>query len=476
MTYLHGADTVRNTSDTQSVTNADTAIVALIGIAPIFDVQDDCKTVNEIVDIRNTTNAAKYFGKTYNGYTIPQALEDFYKQGGGGRVFTVNVFDPEVHKASFEGTKTFEKGKITLKELGISKLVVKKADTPAEFGKDYTFENGVITATSDGALKDGGEVTVSYDYADITKVKPSDIIGKIDTLTGKRSGAQMIYEIKSVYGVEPTIIIAPGFVCLNEVKTALEIISAELKADLYVDAPINTTLDDCVKGRGEQGEINFNTAAENTTLFHHHYKVYNTVTEAYEFRYASPFAAGVRCKLDREDKTHYSISSQPILGIEGFDVPVTFSLNNPDCDASVLNSYGIVTTVNDGGTFKFWGNRNASFPTQTGIMSFSCCVRQINHIEKAIEAYTLKYIDSPVSNGVIDFAKRKIQKYLDIETGKGHIVGGEISYNPAKNPAEQLADGYIVWTYSTCPPPPIDRVRYEHDIKIKYLETIGGED
>lgn len=475
MTYLHGADTVRNTADTQSVTDADSAVVALVGIAPVFDVAEEYKTVNEIVDIRNTTNAAKYFGKTYNGYTIPQALEDFYRGEGGGRVFTINVFDPAKHKASFDGTKQVVKGKIVLTERGIANLVVKKDSTPAAIETDYTFDGKEITITAAGALKDAAELTVSYDYADVSKVTSSDIIGKVDSLTGQKSGAQLIYDIKSIYGVEPTIIIAPGFICTNEVKTALELISNKLKAELEIDAPMNTTLDEVIKGRGEQGTINFRTTSENSNLFHHHYKVYNTVEECYEYRYASPFAAAMRCKLDREDKPHYSISNQVIPGIEGVDVPISFSLNDPDCDASVLNSYGVITTINDGGSFKFWGNRNASFPTQSGIMPFSACVRMVNRVEKAVEAYTLKYIDGPISNSLIGRVRKKIQRYLDTLAGKEQILDGEIFFDSAKNPAEQLADGYIVWTYASCPPPPIDRVRYEHDIKIKYLEKIGGE-
>lgn len=475
MSYLHGATTSRNTADTQSLTDADSAVAVLIGTAPIFDVADEYKTVNEVVDIRNATNAAKYFGKTYNGYTIPHALEDFYRGEGGGRVFVINIFDPATHKASSEGTKTVTKGKITLTERGISNLVVKKDTTTGVLDTDYTFDGTEISIKADGALKDATELTVSYDYADPSKVKSSDVVGSIDPLTGKKTGSKLIDDIKSIYGVEPTIILAPGFICLNEVRTAFELISNKLKAELDIDAPMNTTLDEVIKGRGAQGEINFNTTSENSNLFHHHYKVYNTVEECYEYRYASPFAAAMRCKLDREDKPHYSISNQVIPGIEGVDVPVSFSLNDPDCDANVLNSYGVITTINDGGSYKFWGNRNASFPSQSGIMSFTPCVRMINRVEKAVEAYTLKYIDGPISNSLIGRVRRKIQTYLDTMCAKEQIVGGEIYFDKAKNPAEQLADGFIVWTYSSCPPPPIDGVRYEHDIKIKYLENIGGE-
>ena len=239
---------------------------------------------------------------------------------------------------------------------------------------------------------------------------------------------------------------------------------------------MNTTLDDCIKGRGAQDTINFSITSENADLLHHHYKVYNTAEECYEFRYASPFYAAMRCKLDREDKPHYSCSNQKITGIEGVDVPVSFSLNDPDCDASVLNSYGIITTINVNGEYRFFGNRNASYPNQNGIMSFSPCVRVINQTEKAIEDFTLNEIDGPINNALIDRVLRQINKFFNKQKQKGIIIDGEAWFDNAKNPAEQIADGYLVISYASCPPPPFERARYEHDVRIKYLENIGGSE
>ena len=112
--YLHGAETQRITTNTASSNGVDTAITAIIGTAPVFEVDEDYRTINEIVDINDTTAAAGYFGSTLPDYTIPSALEDFFKQGSG-RIFVINVFDPSKHKASFSGTKTFVKGQITRK-------------------------------------------------------------------------------------------------------------------------------------------------------------------------------------------------------------------------------------------------------------------------------------------------------------------------------------------------------------------------
>ncbi|MDD3236809.1 MAG: phage tail sheath subtilisin-like domain-containing protein [Candidatus Gastranaerophilales bacterium] len=479
MTFHHGSSTTRNTSDTVTVGGVDTAIIGLVGIAPIFDVDAEYQTVNNIVDISDPTAAAKYFGKTYPNYTIPQSLEDIFKQKtdgkGGARIFVINVFNPSIHKSNVSSTKTFVKGKITLAELGIANLTVTKGSTAAVLDTDYTFVDNVIEVKTGGSLTATDEVTVAYDYADPSKITNADIIGGVDQ-DGIKTGLELLKDVKSKYGVKPKIIIAPAFTSINAIKTALEPLVNKLKAYAYIDAPMNTSLNTAIEGRGEAGTINFNTSNERIKLLHHHYKVYNKVTNSYECRYASPFAAGLRANLDRTKGVHWSSSNQPIYGIEGFDVPVSFELNDVDCDANKLNSYGITTTINDRGTYKEWGNRNASFPASNGLMTFECCVRQIDYIEESIENFSLNVIDGPISDVIIDRIITKVTDFFSIEKKKGALIDAEIFYNPAKNPASQLANGMLVMSYKSCPPPPLENLVYENDVVIEYLNKIGGQE
>lgn len=466
--FLHGSETERNTADTVSIQDGNSSAVVLIGFAPIFEVEAEYQTTNEVVLIQNTSSPAKYFGKTHDGFTIPHALEDFYKQGGG-KVFVINIFDSSKHKETISVSKTFANGKIELENKLIYNLVV--AD--AEADKDYTYENGIITATKDGKLKDAAEVAITYDIPDVSKVTPADILGGIDS-DGKKTGAELINDIKAIFGIRPSIIIAPALTCLNQVKTGLQVIADKLNAYLYVDAPLNTTLDDVIKGRGLEGTINFNTSSELCNLYHHHYKVYNKTENKYEYRYASPFIAGLRVNLDRTKGLHYSSSNHAIKGVEGVDVPVSFELNDFDCDANVLNSYGVNTTINVNGEYRAWGNRNASFPSKNGIMTFECCVREIITVENAINDFTLNEIDGPITTALVDRILQNVRNYFNTKIQKNEIIDGEIWFDKEKNPVSQIADGYLVFSYASCPPPPFERAKYIHDIKIQYLEKIGG--
>ncbi len=96
--FLHGVETIEVTSGTKTIKTVKTAVIGLIGTAPISDVDEEYRTVNEPTLILNEEEAALYFGEHKSGYTIPQALQAIFDQGAG-IVIVINVFDPGVHES-----------------------------------------------------------------------------------------------------------------------------------------------------------------------------------------------------------------------------------------------------------------------------------------------------------------------------------------------------------------------------------------
>ena len=94
--FLHGVETIEITKGAKTVTTVKTAVVGLVGTAPIDEVDEEFRTVNTPVIISNSIDAVKYFGNHKAGFTIPQALEAIFDQGAGIAI-VVNVFDPEEH-------------------------------------------------------------------------------------------------------------------------------------------------------------------------------------------------------------------------------------------------------------------------------------------------------------------------------------------------------------------------------------------
>ena len=94
--FLHGVETIEITKGARTITTVKTAVVGIVGTAPIEDVDDEFKTVNQPTLILNEVDAVKYFGNHKTSFTIPQALESIFDQGAGIAI-VINVYDPQKH-------------------------------------------------------------------------------------------------------------------------------------------------------------------------------------------------------------------------------------------------------------------------------------------------------------------------------------------------------------------------------------------
>ncbi len=95
--FLHGVETIEVQKGSRTIKTVKTAVIGLVGTAPIDDVSDEYKTINTPTLILNEIEAVKYFGKHKPGFTIPQALKAIFDQGAG-IVIVINVYDPEKHE------------------------------------------------------------------------------------------------------------------------------------------------------------------------------------------------------------------------------------------------------------------------------------------------------------------------------------------------------------------------------------------
>jgi len=96
--FLHGVETIEIQKGARTIKTVKTAVVGLVGTAPIPSVAAEYRTINEPTLILNEIDAVKYFGEQTSGYTIPQALQSIFDQGAGV-VIVINVFDPAKHQS-----------------------------------------------------------------------------------------------------------------------------------------------------------------------------------------------------------------------------------------------------------------------------------------------------------------------------------------------------------------------------------------
>lgn len=96
--FLHGVETIEITKGAKTITTVKTAVVGVIGTAPIENVAEENRTINTPTLILNETEAVKYFGNHKAGFTIPQALQAIFDQGAGIAI-VINVYNPDKHEA-----------------------------------------------------------------------------------------------------------------------------------------------------------------------------------------------------------------------------------------------------------------------------------------------------------------------------------------------------------------------------------------
>ncbi|MFP1730481.1 phage tail sheath subtilisin-like domain-containing protein [Lonsdalea quercina] len=468
--YLHGVETVEVETGARPIKTVKSAVIGLIGTAPMGPVNDVTLCVSE-------TNAAQ-FGAQVSGFTIPQALDAIYDHGAG-TVLVINVLDPAKHKTSVSNASvTFDStGVAQLVNPVVSNLVLRKSDDAQPYveGQDYTLDaqTGKITRVGTN-IDSGSTVIASYDFADPTKVTAADIIGSVNE-AGNRTGMKLLNDTYNAFGFFAKILIAPVYCTQTSIVTELVSLADKLGAVAYVDAPIGTTFQQAISGRGPTGTINFNTSSDRVKLCYPHVKVYDANTNSERLEPLSQRAAGLRAKVDNEKGYWWSSSNQEISGITGVERQLSAMIDDPNCEVNLLNEQGITTVFNSYGSgLRLWGNRQAAWPSVTHMRNFENVRRTADVINESIRYFSTQFIDQPISQALIDALTESVNAYGRTLIGNGALLGFKCWYDAARNEETELAAGHVLLSYKFTPPPPLERLSYESEITSEYLVTLKG--
>lgn len=298
------------------------------------------------------------------------------------------------------------------------------------------------------------------------------IIGTTNA-SGQRSGLALIEDAISLFGFAPKILIAPGFSSLSSVSAALISRAAQNGAVTFVDAPLGTSVTQAIAGRGAGGAINFQTSSPRVVLCYPHVRAFDKVANAVINMPMSQFAAGAMAAKDVAKGVGYSVSNTELLGVIGLERPITFRMDDPNCEANLLNGAGITTVANGFGTgFRLWGNRAANFPVVNGLETFVSCTRLQDMLDEAIRTYAFAHIDEPVSQALIDHIVEQVNRYINGKVNQGEYIGGRCWFDPAKNTPDQLGNGWAKFSYEFTPAPPMERMTFESRLTNDYLVTV----
>ena len=164
----------------------------------------------------NIAGSAAAYGPLMQGYTIPYALAAIQAQGAG-QVIVVNVFNPYLHYTAIAAQAMAMPASgpqiLNLGHMGVWNVVVKNGAGSTTYinGTDYTLDpiNGIVTQKAGGAITTGEALSLSFSYADPSKMQDSDVVGSV---TGTMyTGIQALRTTYGTMGFFPKILIAPGY-------------------------------------------------------------------------------------------------------------------------------------------------------------------------------------------------------------------------------------------------------------------------
>ncbi len=145
----------------------------------------------------NIAGSAAAYGPLMQGYTIPYALAAIQAQGAG-QVIVVNVFNPYVHYTAITAQAMAMPASgpqiLNLGHMGVWNVVVKNGAGSTTYinGTDYTLDpiNGIVTQKAGGAITTGEALSLSFSYADPSKMQDSDVVCR----RRQRAGLHGVYD------------------------------------------------------------------------------------------------------------------------------------------------------------------------------------------------------------------------------------------------------------------------------------------
>ena len=388
----------------------------------------------------NIAGSAAAYGPLMQGYTIPYALAAIQAQGAG-QVIVVNVFNLYLHYTAITAQAMAMPASgpqiLNLGHMGVWNVVVKNGAGSTTYinGTDYTLDpiNGIVTQKAGGAITTGEALSLSFSYADPSKMQDSDVVGSV---TGTMyTGIQALRTTYGTMGFFPKILIAPGYSQDAAAASALVSTAFTIRAIALIDSPPSISPATAIANRGVAGNV-FDTSSDRAVLCYPQEKFFDLgliptgvtinsagtpVQNAANVTAVGPYSqwvAGTIAAKDLQQEYWWSPSNTQMTGPLGPDVTLYASVLDAASDVDNLNAQGILTVFNAFGTgLRVWGNRSAAYPTTTTPNNFISVRRTMDVIEESVELAMLQFIDQPISNALISAILASVNAFIRASSG-----------------------------------------------------------
>lgn len=474
---MHGVRIQENPTSIPTPVANEAGVPVIFGTAPVNLAADPENAVNKLF-LCNTfaeAKAAVGYSDDYQKYTLCQAMDAFFKAFGVGPVVLCNVLDPATHKVEYTESLTVVSGQAVSTKQGvlIKGLVVKSGDTALEVDKDYTVDFNDSGYVVVAVIKEGVEsVDLTGNMIDASKVTAESIIGAYDESTGKETGTELVRKVYPIFGLTPSLLLAPGWSQEPSVGIALAEkctdVNGMFKCECVVDIDATKVLKytDVEKAKKDNGFLSEHMIALWPMV------KYNGKVMAYSAMYAA-----------MASYVDYNNDSVPNLSPSNHDLKISATVladgtevNLDVNQANVLNGIGIVTAVNLNG-FKAWGNNTAAYPEFTDPKDrWIACRRFFSWWGNSFITTYMEKVDNPANYRLIESIVDSENVRGNSLVSQGKCAGIKMVYSAQDNPISNVLNGKIVFRQYLAPYTPAEDILNVLEFDPSMIEAaLGGE-
>ena len=334
--------------------------------------------------------------------------------------------------------------------------------------------NGTLPGALDAVFDQIGAtvVVIRVDEGVDTAATVSNVIGGVDATTGEYQGVQALLAAESKVGVQPRILIAPGFtshVTRNAttqviegapVVAELQGIADRLRAIVIADGP-NTTDAEAIAYAGLFGH-------RRTYVVDPWVKFWDAAASAEALEGASARVAGIIAKSDNERGFWWSPSNREMAGIIGTARPVDFALGDPGARANLLNENNVAAIIQKDG-YRLWGNRTTSSDPKWQFLSV---VRTADVINDSLLQAHLWAVDRGITRTYVTDVVNGVNEFLRQLVTQGAIIGGRAFADAEANTPAAIASGQVSFDFEFTPTYPAERVTFRSRLTDEFLVEI----
>ncbi|MCI8950038.1 MAG: phage tail sheath family protein [Lachnospiraceae bacterium] len=452
MAYNHRIDTEEMATRLTVPVQGTSALQVVVGTCPINMAEDPGAVTNVPIITYSFTEAQKLLGYSddFKQYTLCQSMDVSYRVFSVAPVIFINVLDAVKHKKVFskEGISVKDR-KASIMEAGVflNNLELKAGtDTPLAAGVDYIAEfntsGGIdITLLTSEKTADITLLSASGEQLDPSKVTKEDIIGGYDAATGKETGLEVIRQVYPKLNLVPGLILAPGWSQDPEVAAVIAAKTRGINGVFHCEAAIDM---DTSKAKVYTA---LREAKEAAGIINEHvillWPKVRLGTKVYCF--SAVWAAMTAYTDARNNNIPMKSPSNELLNMGAAVLDDGTEVLLDTTQAELVNSFGVVTAINDNG-WRAWGNNTAAYPGITDPKDrWISCRRMMSWYRNHFLLTFKEKVDNPGNYRLIESVVDSENLYLNSLSHSGYIAGGVISFQEDENPITSILDGNIIF-------------------------------